>query len=65
MKLRSMRGDRVFDFNIPKQLDGIFKKIRVKAKVNCTLHDLRRTCCTRMLESGVPAHIVQELMGAR
>ena len=34
-----------------------------RARITCRFHDLRHTCCTRMLEAGVPFAIVAEIMG--
>lgn len=38
-------------------------QIRNRAGVDCSLHDLRRTCVTRMLLSGVPVPVVAKWMG--
>lgn len=38
-------------------------RIRKRAGVNVSLHDLRRTCCTRLIRAGVPLPTVQKIMG--
>lgn len=40
-----------------------FSRIKRMAGIDIKLHDLRRTCCTRMLEAGVPIHDVCKYMG--
>ena len=40
-----------------------FSAIKKRAGVNITLHDLRRTCATRMAEAGVPMHTVRDYLG--
>src|SRR5438132_7237461 len=34
-----------------------WKSAKLAADVRCRFHDLRHTCCTRMLEGGVPRRI--------
>jgi len=38
-------------------------QIRNRAGLDCSLHDLRRTCATRMLLSGVPVPVVAKWLG--
>lgn len=44
-------------------LDKRWNRIRKRAGVDVTLHDLRRTYCTRSIRAGVPLPTVQKLMG--
>ena len=48
----------------PKTLDGHFKRVLVRAGLpNIRLHDLRHSCATNLLEQGVNAKIVSEMLG--
>ena len=40
-----------------------WESAKLAADVRCRFHDLRHTCCTRMLEGGVPLPVVASLFG--
>ena len=39
-------------------LQSAWKQAKKRSKVNCRLHDLRHTACTRLLEAGIPLTVV-------
>lgn len=47
-------------------VDGIesgFKNARRAAGIDCTFHDLRRSCATLMLSAGASMHVISKLLG--
>jgi len=44
---------------------AVFCRVNEKLGTNWTPHDLRHTACVRMIEAGMPLHLVQEIMGHR
>lgn len=47
-----------------KGIEGGFRNARIKAGLpDITFHDLRRSCATMMLASGVPMHVISKLLG--
>jgi integrase len=37
--------------------------VRRAAGVNCRLHDLRHTFCTKLAEAGIPEQVMLDMMG--
>lgn len=54
---------RVFPDWHPDTVSHWFGECADALKLSCRLHDLRHTWITRLLEKGVPVHIVQRLAG--
>lgn len=46
-----------------KSLKKAWEQVRDRANVQCGLHDLRHTACTKMAESGVPEMTMLAIMG--
>lgn len=46
-----------------KGLESSFRNARTKAGIDCTFHDLRRSCATLMLQAGAPMHTIAKLLG--
>jgi integrase len=44
-------------------LKRAWQSVREKAKVNCRLHDLRHSFCTKLAEAGVPESTMLDIMG--
>lgn len=42
---------------------AVFCRVNQKLGTNWTPHDLRHTACVRMIDGGMPLHLVQEIMG--
>ena len=40
-----------------------WQRAKKRCKVQCRLHDLRHTACTRMLEAGIPLTVVGSILG--
>ena len=60
---RNKPDDMPFHFPSRHSIGRHFKKIAKKARVTCTLHDLRRTCASRLSESGVNVLVATEILG--
>ena len=54
---------RVFDDLHPDTVSHAFHKIAKACGVKARLHDLRHTCATYLLKSGVPLEVVQKILG--
>jgi integrase len=65
-RFRFFSGGIAYDTD-PSQAMGDWKEgwesAKKRAGVTCRFHDLRHTCCTRMLEAGVPFPVVADIMG--
>ena len=46
-----------------RSLKGAWGSIRAAAKVDCRLHDLRHSFCTKLAEAGVPEATMLDIMG--
>jgi len=46
-----------------RHLSDLFKKLKKRAGVNCTLHDLRRSFVTRLTEAGENTMLIMKLVG--
>ena len=44
-------------------LKTAWESVRTKAKVDCLLHDLRHSFCTKLAEAGVPEGTMLDIMG--
>jgi integrase len=40
-----------------------WEAVRRAAGVNCRLHDLRHTFCTKLAEAGIPEQVMLDMMG--
>jgi len=62
---RARQGWGVYPFynRNPRSVSQRFRQLRDLAGVSCTLHDLRRTCATRLLKAGVAVATVAKFMG--
>jgi integrase len=40
-----------------------WEAVRRAAGVNCRLHDLRHTFCTKLAEAGIPEQVMPDLLG--
>lgn len=63
LRVEGMPTDTPFYYRSSSILAHIFAKVTKAANVDCGLHDLRRTCATRMAENSVPPQVLMDYMG--